>query len=78
MRWPFQQKRPTADVRAFRDPKTGKVTLRLDGQLGLPTSWEEPILVVDIRLEAPLSDETAVAVRDQLNHLIPVNEELEF
>lgn len=73
MRWPFKQRRPEADVRAFRDPKTGQVTLRLNGQLALPPSWDEPIIQLDVRLEAPLTEEAAISLRDQLLHLIPVS-----
>jgi hypothetical protein len=71
MKWPFRAKRPHADVRVFRHPKTGELTLRLDGKVGLPTSWEEPVLVVDVRLEAPLSNDAATGLRDELNHLLP-------
>lgn len=59
MKWPFRAKRPHADVRAFRHPKTGELTLRLDGQLGIPSKWEQPIVAMYVRLEAPLSSETA-------------------
>jgi len=39
--------------------------------MGLPMSWEEPVLVVNVRLEAPLSNDAATALRDELNHLLP-------
>jgi hypothetical protein len=77
MRWPFRAKRPDCDVRAFRDPKSGKLTLRLHGDIGFPRTWEEPILTIDVRLDAPVDEAIAVQLRDQLTHLLGDRGELE-
>lgn len=71
MKWPFRPKRPECDARIFRDPKSGKLTLRLYGDMGLPFSWEQPILVLDLKLEAPMTDDVAEQLREQLNALLP-------
>jgi hypothetical protein len=71
MRWPFRAKQPECDVRVFRAPKTGKLTLRLQGDVGFPFGWEQPILTLEIRLDAAMSDEIAEQVRDQLLMLLP-------
>lgn len=71
MKWPFRQKRPECDVRIYRNPKTGKLTLRLCGDVGVPFKWEEPILTLELKLEAPMSDEVGEQLRDQLLALLP-------
>lgn len=71
MKWPFRHKRPECDIRAFRNPKTGKLTLRLHGDIGVPLSWEEPILTLDVTLDAPISEHVAAFLRDQLLALVP-------
>jgi hypothetical protein len=52
MLWPFRPKRPDCDVRAFRDPNSGRLTLRLQGDVGLPLKWEQPILTLEVKLDA--------------------------
>jgi hypothetical protein len=71
MKWPFRPKCPECDVRIFRDPKSGKLTLRLYGDVGVPFKWEEPILLLEVKLDAPMSDDVAAQVRDQLIALLP-------
>jgi hypothetical protein len=71
MKWPFRHKRPECDVRIFRDPKTCKLTIRLHGDVGIPLTWEEPILTFDLSLDAPMTDEVATQLRDQLIALLP-------
>ena len=75
MRWPFRAKRPECDVRVFRAPKTGKLTLRLRGDVGVPSAWEQPILTLEVRLDAAMSDEIAEQLRDQLLMLLPPNQD---
>ena len=72
MRWPFRPKHPECDIRIFRDPKSGKLTLRLYGDVGVPLKWEQPILVMELKLEAPMTDEVAAQLRDQLIMLLPL------
>jgi hypothetical protein len=74
MKWPFAHKRPECDVRIFRDPKSGMLTLRLHGDVGVPFRWEEPILTLDLKLEAPMTDEVAAQLRDQLLMLLPLDQ----
>ena len=71
MRWPFRSKSTECDVRAFRDPKSGKLTLRLQGNMGVPRKWEQPIISLEVQLSAPLEDLVAAQLRDQLNFLLP-------
>jgi hypothetical protein len=66
----FSPKQPECDVRAFQDTKSGKLTLRLQGDVGVPSSWEVPILTLDVRLDAPMTEEVATLLRDQLVHLL--------
>ncbi len=70
MRWPFRPKRPYCDVRAFRDTKSGTLTLRLQGDVGVPSGWEQPILTVGVQLNAALDEKTATQLRDQLLDLL--------
>lgn len=74
MKWPFRHKRPTTDVRVFRNPKTGTVTLRLQGDLGIPLRWEQPIITLELRLDTAMSDDIAVQLRDQLLALLPLSD----
>ena len=71
MQWPFKTRHAACDARVFQNPKTGKLTLLLQGDVGLPPGWEEPIVSLNVRLEALLSDEAAVQLRDQLIALLP-------
>ena len=70
MRWPFRAKRPDCDIRAFRDPKSGKLTLRLQGDIGFPLHWEQPILTLDVKLDAPVDETVAIRLRNQLTFLL--------
>ena len=71
MKWPFQPKEAATDARVYRNPKTGLLTLRLQGDIGLPLRWEQPILNLNVRLEAAMTDDVAAQLRDQLNMLLP-------
>lgn len=70
MHWPFRPKRPECDVRAFRDPKSGKLTLRLLGDIGIPPRWEQPILTLEVKLDAPMDEAVAVELKNQLVFLL--------
>ncbi len=71
MKWPFSRKRDETDLRVFRDPKTGELTLRMDGSVGWPSAWEQPIVQLQVRLTTPLTESVARQIRDQLNSLVP-------
>jgi hypothetical protein len=75
MRWPFRPKRPYCDVRAFRDTKSGTLTLRLQGDVGVPSGWEQPILTVGVQLNAALDENSARQLRDQLVDLVAVSDD---
>lgn len=70
MLWPFRPKRPDCDVRAFRDPNSGRLTLRLHGDIGFPLSWEQPILTLDVKLDAPIEEAVAIQLKNQLIFLL--------
>jgi hypothetical protein len=71
MKWPFRRKRDETDLRVFRDPKSGELTLRMDGSVGWPSAWEQPIIQMQVKLTTPLTDTVARQVRDQLIALVP-------
>lgn len=64
MRWPFRTDRAT-DLRVYRDPKTGEITLAMNGEVKFS------ILRIRVMLRDDLSKETALRLRDQINALFP-------
>jgi hypothetical protein len=71
VKWPFKRKREATDLRVFRDPKSGELTLRMDGSVGWPSAWEEPIVQLQVRLTTPMTESVARQIRDQLNAFLP-------
>jgi hypothetical protein len=70
VKWPFNRKREETDLRVFRDPKSGELTLRMDGSVGWPSEWEQPIVQFHVRLTTPMTESAARQIRDQLNTLV--------
>jgi hypothetical protein len=68
MRWPFKSHKST-DIRIFKDPKTGDVTLRLVGPVNFPTS-ASPILTVFVTLNVKLDEEGINRLFDQLGQYV--------
>jgi len=71
VKWPFRRKRDETDLRVFRDPKSGELTLRMDGSVGWPPAWEQPIVQLQVRLTTPMTESVARQIRDQLDALLP-------
>lgn len=75
MRWPFRRKRQETDLRIFRDPKTGELTLRLKGDVGWPADEErEPVIQIAVTLNTRLTESAARQLRDQMNAFLPPEE----
>jgi hypothetical protein len=71
MKWPFRRRRDETDIRIFRDPKTGELTLRLNGSLGWPSGQDkEPVVALNVTLSTVLTESVARQLRDQINALI--------
>ena len=70
MKWPFRRKREATDLRIFRHPKSGELTLRLEGSVGWPSTWGQPIVQIGVTLTTPLTEPSALQLRDQLNALV--------
>jgi len=72
MRWPFRSKRDETDVRIFRDPKTGELTLRLNGEIGWPAGPDkEPLITFGVSLRTEITEGAARQLRDQIDGLLP-------
>jgi hypothetical protein len=72
MRWPFRTKREETDLRIFRDPKSGEMMLRLQGDVGWPTTWErDAIIQLNVNLSTRITESAARQLRDQINALLP-------
>lgn len=70
MLWPFRPKRPDCDVRVFRDPQSGRLTLRLQGDVGFPLEWEQPVVTLEVKLDAPIDEAVAIQLTNQLIFLL--------
>jgi hypothetical protein len=68
MKWPFESRKST-DIRIFKDPITGDVTLRLVGPIGFPNS-ANPILTLVVTLNVKLDEEGINRLHDQLNQYV--------
>jgi hypothetical protein len=76
MKWPFRSKRDETDIRIFRDPKTGELTLRLQGDIGWPTGPDkEPVVTLNVSLRMQIADTAARQLRNQINALLPQDSE---
>jgi hypothetical protein len=72
MRWPFRRKREETDLRIFRDPKTGELTLRLHGDVGWPADEARvPMIQIAVTLNTRLTESAARQLRDHINTFLP-------
>jgi hypothetical protein len=73
MRWPFAIKDKTCEVRVFNHPKTGVITLRLQGNLGWPSDSEAPVIQLGAKLEAPIDRDVAEHLLLQLAQVLRID-----
>jgi hypothetical protein len=72
MRWPFGKKREQTDLRIFRHPKNGELTLRMRGMVGWPSGDRmQPIIAFEVTIDARVTEEEARLLRDQIDALLP-------
>jgi len=72
MWWPFRRKREETDLRIFRDPRTGELTLRLQGDVGWPSGDQrEPFIQIAVTLNTRLTESSARQLRDQIDIFLP-------
>jgi|GEM_PF-3678397 len=72
MKWPFRSKKDETDIRIFRDPRTGELTLRLNGEIGWPSRpGAEPLITVGVSLNTRIPESAARQLRDQIDALLP-------